>query len=100
MSLATAQALAESELKAQTGIVAKVTLKSPDKVTVTIAGKSQSGRLVTSNGSLLVVPNGNSLPTITLIAPATGNPFRIKSVEVGAADITLVGTIDVQKLLG
>ena len=99
MSLATAQTLAESELKAQAGIVAKVGLKTPDKVTVTIGKQSLSGRLVTSNGSLLLVPNGNSLPTVTLIAPTTVNPFRIQSVKVGLVDITFVGTIDVEMLL-
>ena len=99
MSVAAVQALAESQLKTQTGVTAKVILKGPDLVTITVNGKSQSGRLLTSNGSLLVVPNGNTLPTVTLIAPGGGNPFRVSSVAVGLADVTLVGTIDVQDLL-
>ena len=99
MSVATAQALAESQLKTQTGIAARVVLKSPNLVTITVNGKSQSGRLLTSNGSLLLVPNGNTLPTVTLIAPGAGNPFRVTSVTIGLADLTLVGTINVQDLL-
>jgi hypothetical protein len=99
MSVATAQALAESQLKTQTGIIAKAVLKSPNLVTITVNGKSQSGRLLTSNGSLLLVPTGNTLPTVTLIAPGGGNPFRVTSVTIGLADVTLVGTIDVQDLL-
>lgn len=99
MSVATAQALAQSQLKTQTGIAAKVVLKGPNLVTITVNGKSQSGRLLTSNGSLLLVPNGNTLPTVTLIAPGAGNPFRVTSVTIGLADLTLVGTINVQDLL-
>ena len=99
MSVATAQTLAESQLKNQTGIAAKVVLKGPNLVTITVNGKSQAGRLLTSNGSLLLVPNGNTLPSVILIAPGGGNPFQVTSVTIGLADVTLVGTIDVQKLL-
>jgi hypothetical protein len=99
MNVATAQALAESQLKTQTGVTAKVVLKSPNLVTITVNGKSLSGRLLTSDGSLLVVPNGNTLPTVTLIAPGGGNPFRVTSVTIGLANMTLVGTIDIQDLL-
>ncbi|MGD0019504.1 MAG: hypothetical protein ABSD62_09655 [Candidatus Limnocylindrales bacterium] len=100
MSVAQAEALAESQLKVQTGIVAKVALKGPNLVTVTAGGKSQVGRLVTSNGSLLLVPNGDTLPTVTLISPGSGNPFRVTSVTIGLAGVTLIGTIDIQNLLG
>ena len=99
MTIAEAEALAESQLKAQTGIVAKVTLKAPDLVTVTIGGKAQAGRLVTSNGALLLVPAGDTLSTVTLIAPGTANPLRVTSVTIGVADVTLVGTINIQNLL-
>ena len=99
MSVAEAQALAESQLKTQTGIAAKVALKAPNLVTVTAGGKSQAGRLVTTNGSLLLVPSGDTLPTVTLISPGSGNPFRVTSVTVGLAGVTLVGTIDIQNLL-
>jgi hypothetical protein len=99
MSVATAQALAESQLKTQTGIAARVVLKGPNLVTITVNGKSQSGRLLTSNGSLLLVPNGKTMPTVTLIAPGGGNPFRVTSVTIGLEGLMLVGTIDVQDLL-
>jgi hypothetical protein len=99
LSLATAQSLAAAELKAQTGIVGTISLTSPDKVTLTISGKSQSGRLATSNGSLLLIPNSSFLPPVTLIAPGSGNPFRMTSVQIGATSVTFVGTIDVEKLL-
>lgn len=99
MSVATAQALVESQLKAQTGVAAKVVIKGPNLVTITINGKPQPGRLLTISGSLLLVPDGNTLPTVTLIAPGGGNPFRVTSVTVGLAGVMLVGTIDVQDLL-
>ena len=99
MTLAAAQALAVAQLKSGTGIVAKVALKGPNLVTVTAGGKSQAGRLTTSNGSLLLVPDGDTLPTVTLIAPGSGNPFRVTSVTIGLASVTLVGTIDIQNLL-
>ena len=98
MTVAAAQALAESQLKAA-GLVAKVALKSPNLVTVTGGGKSQTGHLTTSNGSLLLVPDGNTLPTVTLIAPGTGNPFRVTSATIGPQGLTLVGTINIQNLL-
>ncbi len=99
LTIAEAEALVQSQLKAQTGIVATVVLKSPNLVTVTAGGKSQAGRLVTSNGALLLVPNGNTLPTVTLIAPGTANPLRVTSVSIGSANLTLGGTIDIQNLL-
>jgi hypothetical protein len=99
LTVAEAEALAESQVKAQTGIVAKVTLKGPNVVTVTVGSKSQAGRMLTSNGSLLLVPNGNTMPTVTLMAPGTANPLSVTSVSIGSADVTLVGTIDIQNLL-
>jgi hypothetical protein len=35
-----------------------------------------------------------------LIAAGGGNPFQLQSVAVGADAVTLVGTIDLQTLLG
>lgn len=99
LTVAEAEALAESQVKAQTGIVAKVTLKGPNVVTVTVGSKSQAGRMLTSNGSLLLVPNGNTMPTVTLMAPGTANPLWVTSVSIGSVDVTLVGTIDIQNLL-
>jgi hypothetical protein len=55
--------------------------------------------MLTSNGSLLLVPNGNTMPTVTLMAPGTANPLSVTSVSIGSADVTLVGTIDIQNLL-
>jgi hypothetical protein len=99
LTIADAEALAESQLKSQTGIVAKVSLNGPNVVTVTVGGKSQAGRLVTSDGSVLLVPDGDTLPTAALIAPRSGNPFRVTLVNIGLTGVTLVGTIDVQNLL-
>jgi len=61
--------------EAQTGIGPKFTLKAPDLVTVTIGAKAQAGRWWTSNGALLLVPAGDTLSTVTLIAPGTANPL-------------------------
>jgi len=94
-----AEALAESQLKAQSGIVAKVTLTAPNVVTVTVGSKSQAARLVTSNGALLLVPAGDNVATVTLISPGTANPLRVTSVVVGPLTVTLTGTINIQDLL-
>lgn len=99
VSMAEAQRLAVAQLKAL-GVAATVTLAAPNKVTVTAGGKSQPGRLEVAAGGLLLVPDGDSLPTVTLIAPGGGNPFRVSSVTIGADQLTLNGTIDVESLLG
>jgi hypothetical protein len=99
ISVAEAQTLAEQQLKAQ-GISAKVALKAPDAVTLTVAGKSQAGRLMAVNGALVLVPNSSALPTVTLIAPGAGNPFHVTSVKITLDGMTLTGLLDVQKLLG
>jgi hypothetical protein len=99
ISVAEAQTLAEQQLKAQ-GISAKVALKAPDVVTLTVAGKSQAGRLMAINGALVLVPNSNSLPSVTLISPGPGNPFHVTSVTITVDGMTLMGLLDVQKLLG
>jgi hypothetical protein len=99
VSIAEAQRLAVSQLKDR-GIVATVALAAPDRITITAAGRSQPGHLVVRGGSLLLVPDGNTLPTVTLIAPGSGNPFQLSSVAIGTGHVTLMGTIDVQSLLG
>jgi hypothetical protein len=99
MSTATAQALAQSQLKAATGIDAKVVLKAPDIATVTAGGSSTTGRLVAANGALVLVPNNSSLPTVTLVSPSSGNPFHVTAVSIVAPNLTLTGTLDTQALL-
>jgi hypothetical protein len=55
---------------------------------------------VAAAGALLLVPDGDALPAVTLMQPGGGNPFHLSSVAVAADHLTLVGTIDVQALLG
>lgn len=100
VSNAEAERLAESQLLAQTGFVARVKLKAPDTVTVSIGTKTQQGHLVVDGGALQVVPDSGSLPTVTLIDAGNGNPFQLTSATVGASAVTLYGTIDFQALLG
>jgi hypothetical protein len=52
------------------------------------------------DGALLLVPVSLALPTVTLIGTGNGNPFQFTVVSVGSATVTLVGTIDLQALLG
>ena len=99
ISNAEATRLAASQLKAH-GITGTVAFSAPDKVVVTAGGKPQTCRLQVNFGALVLVPDGNALPTLTLIAPGDGNPFQLYSASVGAKSITLVGTIDLQSLLG
>jgi hypothetical protein len=100
ISYAEVQSLAVSQLKAQAGITGTVKLAAPDAVTVTIHGQSAPGHLVVKDGALIMVPVSDSLPTVTLIEAGGGNPFKLQSVAVGAKTVTLVGTIDLQTLLG
>jgi hypothetical protein len=99
VSMAEAQRLAVAQLKSL-GIAATVTLAAPNRITVTAGGRSQPGRLVAAAGALVLVPDGDSLPTVTLMEPGAGNPFQLSSVAIAADHLTLVGTIDVQALLG
>jgi hypothetical protein len=99
VSMAEAQRLAVAQLKSL-GIVATVTLAAPNRITVTAGGRSQPGRLVAVAGALVLVPDGDALPTVTLMEPGSGNPFQLSSVAIAADHLTLVGTIDVQALLG
>ena len=99
VSMAEAQRLAVAQLKSL-GIAATVALAAPNKITVTAGGKSQPGRLVAAAGALLLVPDGDAFPTVTLIEPGGGNPFQLTSVTIAADHLTLIGTIDVQGLLG
>lgn len=98
MSIAAAEALAESQLAAQ-GVEATVDLAAPNAVTLGVGGKSYKGRLVASEGSLLLVPESSAMPTVLLIRPGSGNPFHVYSVAIEETDVTLTGTIDVDDLL-
>ena len=106
ISTAEAERLADSQIKAQTGAEATVRLASSERVsngvpvTVTISGHSQQGVLEVNDGALELVPVSGALPTVTLIAVGQGNPFELQSVTGGAGTVTLVGTIDLQSLLG
>ena len=100
VSTAEAESLAESQLKAAAGVTATVKFAPTTNVTVTITGKSEPGHLVVKDGALLLVPVSSSLPTVTLIGTGNGNPFQFTSVSVSATTVTLVGTIDIQALLG
>jgi hypothetical protein len=99
VSTAQAEGLAVSQLQAR-GVTGTVTLEAPDRVTIVAAGKPQSGQLETSDGDLLLVPDGPALPVITLIAPGSGNPFRVTAVSIAADGVTLIGTINLASLLG
>ena len=76
-----------------------MTLQEPDAVTILVAGKKQTGSLAVSNGTLLLVSATRGIPTIALIVPGSGNPFKLTSVAVKGQQVTLGGTIDVQALL-
>jgi hypothetical protein len=110
ISTAEAQRLAQAQLKAQTGLVGTVKFASPNGVTIAVNGTTEQAHLVVkpsdpgggaaSGGTLEVVPVDTSLPTVTLIGAGNGDPFQLSSVAVGASGVTLVGTIDIQTLLG
>jgi hypothetical protein len=99
VSVAEAERLGASQLRVH-GIVATVTLAPPDETTIKAGGQSQPGHLVVNEGALLLVPDGDSLPSVILIAAGDGNPFEMTSVRIGTDHLTLFGTIDLQALLG
>jgi hypothetical protein len=99
VSIAEAERLGASQLKAR-GIVATVTLAPPDEITIKAGGASQPGHLVVNEGGLLLVPDGDALPSVILIAAGGGNPFEITSVRIGTDHVTLLGMIDLEALLG
>jgi hypothetical protein len=98
LSLAQAQALAESQLAAQ-GIKATVRFVAPNVVKLLVSGKTFDGRLVATDGSLFLVPDSKSMPTVLLINPGSGNPFRVTSAVVDDSHVTLTGSIDIDSLL-
>ena len=98
ISTAEAESLARSQLKAKTGFDGTVKLAAPNKVTVTINGQSQPGLLIVKDGSLDLVLNSGV--SVTLIESGAGNPFHLTSVSIGADGVTLVGSVDLQTLLG
>ncbi len=100
MSKSEVEALAAQQLKSQTGINATITLSAPNRVTVKVGGQSQPGTLVVKNGELDVVPDGPGLPSATLLKSGDGNPFTLQSVTINGELVTLVGRIDIEKLLG
>jgi hypothetical protein len=89
-----------AQLKAQKVTATAVTFAAPDKVTVTVGGKPIVGHLIVTNGALQVVIAAPKPVALTLIAAGNGNPIRLKSVAVGSSTVTLVGTMDLQSLLG
>ena len=93
-------ALAKAELKPWGVTATNVKLAAPDRVTVTVAGQTRTGHLVARGGALEINFTGMTPSTITLIGAGDGNPFTFTSVTVQASAVTLVGTIDLQSLLG
>ena len=69
-------------------------------MTLKVAGRSEPGTLVVENGELRLVPDGAGLPTVALLKSGDGNPFTLQSVTIDGNVVTLVGRIDVEKLLG
>lgn len=100
ISTAHAESLAVAQFKAQKLDVTSVKYAAPDLVTITIGGVSKTGHLAVKSGAIQVVIPGLSPSSVTLINAGTGNPFVLTSAIVGATNITLGGTIDLQTLLG
>jgi hypothetical protein len=94
------ESLARAQLKAAGLNASSVKLQAPDKVLITVAGQIRTGHLVVKRGELAVVVAGATPSTLPLIESGSGNPFQFTSVAVGAKTVTLVGTIDLQALLG
>ena len=74
-------------------------LTSQNMTIVTNPGTPEMQVLV-KNGALQVTVAGFSPSTITVMDAGTGNPFHFTSVSVAGGTVTLVGTIDLESLLG
>jgi hypothetical protein len=94
------EGLATSQLKAAGLNATSVKLQAPDRVVVKGGGVSRTGHLVVKGGALQVVLTGATPATVILLDSGSGNPFQFTSVSVGTSVVTLVGTIDLQSLLG
>ncbi len=94
------ETLAATQLKAQKVPVTSVKLSAPNLLTIRAAGQTKVGHIVAKDGAIQVTVAGFTPSTMTLIQSGNGNPFRFTSVAVGTTSVTLVGTIDLQSLLG
>jgi hypothetical protein len=100
LSNSEAERVAEAQLKASTTLDTKIKFSAPDKAVITFNGQSKTGHLIIRDGSMVLVPDGTGLPTVTVLQAGNGNPFSLTSVNVGATSMMLTGTIDLQTLLG
>jgi hypothetical protein len=98
LSIAATEALAESQLKSQ-GVNAQVQLKAPNLVTLNVGGKAFGGHLAAREGQLFLVSDSPAMPSVLLIAPGNGNPFRVTGVNIDSSSVNVTGTLDVQDLL-
>jgi hypothetical protein len=89
-----------AQLKAQKLKATSVTFAAPNVVTVTVGKQSKKGQVLVKNGALQVTVACFSPSTITVMDAGTGNPFHFTSVSVAGGTVTLVGTIDLESLLG
>ena len=91
---AAAQNLILSAVATSTGLrVAKVTLSSPDRVTVTTSRGSIDGRLdVTAAGDLVVRPSTGG--SIALVGIGSDQPVRLQSVQVVGQGVEISGVIN------
>lgn len=94
-----AESLAATRLSAVVGEPAQVTFAAPDRVTVSVGGRSVGARLVVRQGSLVLAPDTSSLPAVSLVASGSGNPFTLSGVSIAADGLHLDGTADVSSIL-
>jgi hypothetical protein len=98
VTIAATEKLLESQLKAQ-GINAQVELKAPNLVILEVGGKAFGGHLAARDGQLFMVSDSPAMPSVLLIAPGNGNPFRVTGVNIDSTNVNVTGTLDVQDLL-
>ncbi len=105
LSLANVNAIVAAAVTSAAGVApSRLTLASPDRVTIVVKGITVSGRIaVDGQGGLVFRPAAKGLPvvgTIDLIRPGPGVPLLVRTAELTPLGAVLTATIDLAALSG
>jgi hypothetical protein len=94
---ADAEAMAAAAVQGAVGIApSRTVLAAPDRVAITVGGRTINGRLaVAADGSLaLIAPAGSPVGSVALVSPSAELPIRVESFRIVDGGLTVVVTLD------
>lgn len=94
---ADAEALAAAAVREAVGIApSQIVLAAPDRVALTVGGRTVNGRLaVSADGKLnLIGTPGTDLGSVALVSPGVELPVRVESFRIVDGGLTLVVSLD------